>query len=151
MVNFTREQSLAAVEISQLVNLWASELDLNDGLSISPLIAKDCVYVVRGEPRNSRAEVVQFYQQRMEEMSATPAGTPFQRHAISNLVFRFNETGVVDGTFLLTYYAAFQKPPVEGFEGPVAVADCKMQFCQEEGAWKIARFSSVQNFYRAFS
>ncbi|MFV8816775.1 nuclear transport factor 2 family protein [Haliea sp. E17] len=151
MVQFTPEQSRSAVEITQLVNLWANELDLNDGLSIAPLIAQDCVYVVRAEPRRGRDAVVQFYQQRMAELQASPSGPPFQRHIISNLVFQFGDAGVVGATFLLTYYAAFQAPPVAGFAGPVAVADCRMQFCLEEGGWKIAEFSSVQNFHRPIS
>ncbi len=151
MVQFTAEQAVAAASITQLVNLWASELDLNDGLSIAPMVAANCEYTVRGEPRQGREEVVKFYQQRMEEMQAAPTGLPFQRHVISNLLFQFNDDGRVDASFLLTYYAAFRKPPIEGFEGPVAVADCKMQFCQEEGGWKIARFTSVQNFYRAMA
>src|SRR5690242_1665291 len=88
MARFDMEQTMAIVAIQQLIHEWAYDLDVNEGLGVPKLITEDCQYVVRAVLRPNRAEVGKFYQGRLEELKATPAGPPLQRHVLSN--FRFD-------------------------------------------------------------
>ncbi len=149
LVWFTGEQSAAAAAIHQLINAWAATLDRSNGLDLGPLIAEECVYIVRGIPRRSRDDVLKFYCDRLAELERTPAGPPTQRHVISNLLLDFTADGKVGVDFLLTYYMSPKKPPVMDMQGPTAVADCHMDCSRaEDGHWRIASFDSVQSFVR---
>jgi SnoaL-like domain len=152
MVWLSHEEAAATAMISKLIISWAAELDRNDGVNLAPLIATDCRYMVRGIPRNGPKGVVDFYRGRLDELKQTPAGPPTQRHVVSNLLIDFNAPGKASVSFLLTYYASPQKPPVTDFQGPVAVADCHMDCSLEaDDHWRISSFDSVQSFVRKIS
>ena len=67
MAKLNMDQALAVNEVQQLINDWAYELDVNQGLEIANLLTEDCIYSVRGAPVNGRAAVVQFYKGRLEK------------------------------------------------------------------------------------
>ena len=59
MAKFTMEEAQAVVCIQQLVHDWANELDVHNGLQdMADIITDDCVYLVGGAERRSRAEVL---------------------------------------------------------------------------------------------
>ena len=141
-------RTVAIIAIQQLVHDWASELDVNEGLHMAALVSRDCIYNVRGAPRHGRDAVAQFYAERLAELQAK--GTVMtQRHAISNIRVQFESDSEARFTFLLTYYMAFTTPPVAGYTGPTAVADCSMRGVLEDGSWRISFFDSVQTFKQA--
>jgi hypothetical protein len=115
---------------------------------MAALVSKNCTYNVRGAARHGRDAVAQFYAERLAELQAK--GTAMtQRHAISNIRIHFESGSEARFTFLLTYYMAFSKPPVSGYTGPTAVADCSMRATLEDGSWRISYFDSVQTFKQA--
>ena len=147
MVWFSEEQSAAAVMIHQLITGWAHELDRNEGVTLAPFIADDCVYMARGVPRHGPEGVLRFYRERLAELNQQPAGPPTLRHVISNLLINFTGSDNASVDFLLTFYSSPKKPPVTDFQGPTAVADCHMDCSRgTDGRWRIASFDSVQNF-----
>ena len=99
MAKFNMEQAVAVAAVQQLINDWAYELDVNNGLHISGLVTEDCVYVVGGATRQGRAAVEKFYQERLERLSARPEGVPTQRHTLSNLRVSFRSADEVSITF----------------------------------------------------
>ena len=76
MTKFSLEQALGITSVQQLINNWAHELDMHNGLHISELVTADCIYVVGGAPRQGRAAVEKYYQERLERLSAQPEGVP---------------------------------------------------------------------------
>src|SRR5271168_1677618 len=98
------EQAVAVAAVQQLINDWAHELDVNNGLHISGLVTEDCMYTVGGATREGRAAIENFYQERLKRLAAQPAGVPTQRHALSNLRVRFRSADEVSITFSLVYF-----------------------------------------------
>ena len=149
MAKFNIEQALAVTEVQQLINDWAHELDVNNGLQISGLVTADCVYTVGGASRQGRAAVEQFYQERLKRLSAQPQGVPTQRHTLSNLRVAFRSAGEVSITFTLIYFTTAGMASGLNHADPAAVADVRMD-CRrdDDGHWRIAMFDSNQTFRR---
>jgi ketosteroid isomerase-like protein len=149
VANFNIEQVVAVAAVQQLINDWAHELDMHNGLHISGLVTEDCVYAARGTPRQGRAEVEKFYRERLEQLSAQPAGVPTQRHTLSNLRVSFRNAREVSITFGLLYFTTAGMASGVNHADPAAVADVRMDCRQEDdGQWRIAMFDSDQIFRR---
>jgi ketosteroid isomerase-like protein len=150
VAKFNMEQAVAVVAVQQLINDWAHELDMNNGLHISSLVTEDCIYVVGGAPREGRAAVEKFYQERLERLSAQPQGVPTQRHTLSTLRVDFRNAGDVSITFSLLYFTTAGMASGVNHADPAAVADVRMD-CRrdDDGHWRIAKFDSNQTFRRA--
>ncbi len=143
------EQALAVAEVQQLINDWAHELDVNNGLHVSSLVTEDCTYAVGGAPRHGRAAVEKFYQERLARLSARPEGVPTQRHTLSNLRVSFRSASEVSITFSLVYFTTAGMASGLNHADPAAVADVRMD-CRrdDDGEWRIAMFDSNQTFRR---
>lgn len=150
MAKFTAEQAIAYVSIQQLIHDWADEMDINNGLKMADLVTEDCHYTVRGVPRLSRAEVVEFYRGRLAELEATPAGVWEHRHILSNLRADFRSDHHAAIEFKLVYFLSAGATPGLQHADPAAVADVRMEVRREaDGHWRISRFDSNQLFQRA--
>lgn len=149
VAKFNMEQALTVAEVQQLINDWAHELDVHNGLHISGLVTEDCIYIVGGAPRQGRAGVEKFYQERLERLSARPEGVPTQRHTLSNLRTSFRSTDEVSITFTLIYFTTAGMASGLNHADPAAVADVRMD-CRrdDDGHWRIAKFDSNQTFRR---
>jgi ketosteroid isomerase-like protein len=143
------EQVLARAEIQELINAWAYELDVRNGLHISSLVTEDCLYVVGGTPRNGRSAVEKFYQDRLTRLSALPEGVPTQRHALSNLRVNFGGDAEASITFTLVYFTTAGMASGLNHADPAAVADVRMNCRRDaDGHWRISKFDSNQTFRR---
>jgi uncharacterized protein (TIGR02246 family) len=143
------EQALAVTEVQQLINDWAYDLDIHEGLHVAGLVTEDCYYVVRGAPRHGRAAVEKFYQERLATLSAQPAGAPTQRHTLSNLRVSFRSAAEVSITFTLVYFTTAGMSSGLKHADPAAVADVRMDCRRDaDGHWRIAKFESNQTFQR---
>ena len=148
MARFDAEQTHAVVEIQALINEWAYDLDVNEGLGVPRLITEDCQYVVRAVLRPSRAEVDKFYKGRLEELKATPAGPPLQRHVLSNFRFNFKGADEAGVAFTLVYFTTAGMTSGPKHADPAAVADVRMDCRRVDGEWLISAFDSGQSFVR---
>jgi hypothetical protein len=149
LAKFTLEQSVAVAAVQQLINDWAYELDVNNGMNISGLVTEDCTYILGGNPRQGRAAVAQFYKERLERLAAQPTGVPTQRHTLSNLRVSFRAAGEVGITFTLVYFTTAGMTSGLNHADPAAVADVRMDCrADADGEWRIARFDSNQTFKR---
>jgi hypothetical protein len=149
VAKFNIEQAVAVAEIQQLINDWAHELDVNNGLHIAGLVSADCKYVVGGSPREGRAAVEKFYQDRLERLSARPEGVPTQRHTLSNLRVSFRSVDEASITFSLVYFTTAGMASGLNHADPAAVADVRMDCRRDkDGPWQIAMFDSNQTFKR---
>lgn len=149
MAKFNIEQVVAIAAVQQLINDWARELDVNNGLQIAALVTEDCTYTVGGATRQGRAAVEKFYQERIERLSARPEGVPTQRHTLSNLRVSFRSPDDVSITFSLVYFTTAGMSSGLNHADPAAVADVRMD-CRRnsEGEWQIGMFDSNQTFRR---
>ena len=148
MARFDAEQIKAVVEIQALINEWAYDLDVNEGLGVPKLITEDCQYVVRAVLRPNREEVGKFYQSRLEELKATPAGPPLQRHVLSNFRFSFTAADEASIAFTLVYFTTAGMSSGAKHADPAAVADVRMEARRVDGEWLISAFDSGQSFVR---
>jgi ketosteroid isomerase-like protein len=149
MAKFTIEQALVVTEVQQLINDWARELDVNNGLEIAPLVTEDCVYSVGGNEHRGRPAVSKFYQDRLTRLSAQPQGVPTQRHTLSNLRVEFRASDEVSITFSLVYFTTAGMASGLNHADPAAVADVRMNCRRDsDGEWRIAKFDSNQTFRR---
>jgi uncharacterized protein (TIGR02246 family) len=149
MAKFDAEQATSWVAIQQLVNDWGFELDIHNGANIAELLTDDVVYHVRGAPRHGRDAVVQFYQTRLEELAATPAGVPIHRHAISNHRIAFKSPDEAAVTFTLVYFTTAMAAAGADPADPVAVADVQIDARRcDDGHWRIAMMNNVQALAR---
>lgn len=149
MAKFSIEQAVARAEVQELINEWATELDLHNGLHIAGLVTEDCSYNVGGSPRQSRAEVEKFYQERLARLSAQPDGVPTQRHILSNLRVSFSSDTAASITFSLVYFTTAGMASKLNHADPAAVADVRMNVRRDaDGQWRIAMFDSGQTFRR---
>lgn len=143
------EQSLAIASVQQLINDWAYELDVNNGLHIAGLVTEDCRYVVGGTPREGRPAVEKFYSDRLERLSAQPDGVPTQRHMLSNLRVSFRSATDVSITFSLLYFTTAGMSSGLNHADPAATADVRMDCRRDaDGEWRISAFDSGQAFRR---
>lgn len=149
MAKLTLEQSVAAAAIQLLINDWAFELDVNNGLAIANLVTEDCNYTVRNAPRIGRDAVCGFYKERYETLAAQPGGVPVQRHTLSNLRLDFKSGTEAAITFTLVFYTTMGMSSGTKHADPAAVADVRMNVrADADGEWRIAMFDSNQTFVR---
>lgn len=149
MAKFTIEQALVVAEVQQLINDWAHELDVNNGLQIAALVTEDCTYTVGGAAHQGRASVAKFYNDRLARLSALPQGVPTQRHTLSNLRVEFRASNEVSITFSLVYFTTAGMASGLNHADPAAVADVRMNCRRDaEGEWRISKFDSNQTFRR---
>jgi hypothetical protein len=152
VAKFSAEQALSIIAVQQLVHDWAHDLDIHNGLHVPGLLTADCVYVVGGAPRQGRAGVEKFYQERLARLSAQPAGVPTQRHILSNLQVSFRSAGEVSITFSLVYFTTAGMASGLNHADPAAVADVRMDCrLEDDGHWRIAMFDSKQTFRRVLA
>jgi hypothetical protein len=149
MARFDMEQTMAIAAVQQLINDWANELDLNNGLEIPELLTADCVYMLGATPYHGPAAVGTFYRERLARLSAQPDGVPTQRHILSNLRSSFTSADAVSITFSLVYFTTAGMASGLNHADPAAVADVRMDCRREaDGHWRIAMFDSAQTFRR---
>jgi ketosteroid isomerase-like protein len=142
LTRFTIEQAAAAVEIQQLINEWALELDFHHGKNIAALVTEDCDYAVGGG-RRGRASIVEFY----KGIGETMAGQAM-RHLNSNLCVNFRSADEASIVFNLLFFTTAGTGSTQ--PDPAAVADVRMDCRREaDGHWRIARMDSNQPFPRA--
>lgn len=152
MAKFTTEQALSVVAVQQLIHDWAQELDIHNGQNIADLVTEDCSYMGRGTELKGRAAVIKFYKDRLEQLSATPAGVPIHRHTLSNLRVEFQSADKVSITFTLLYFTTAGMASGLNHADPAAVADVRMNCrCDTDGHWRIAKFDSNQTFRRVIA
>jgi hypothetical protein len=152
VTKFNMEQAVAVAAVQQLINDWAYELDVNNGLNISGLVTADCHYAVGGATRQGRAAVENFYRERRERLSAQPAGLPTQRHTLSNLRVNFRGAEEMSITFTLVYFTTAGMASGLNHADPAAVADVRMDCRRDnDGHWQIAKFDSNQTFRRVLA
>jgi hypothetical protein len=149
VVKFDTEQAVAFAAVQQLVNSWAHELDMHNGLHIGDLVTEDCSYAVGGAPAQGRAAVEGFYRDRLARMLAQPEGVPTMRHTLSNLCVSFRTADEVSITFSLIFFSTAGMASGIATPDPAAVADVRMD-CRrgDDEHWRIARFESNQPFRR---
>ena len=149
MAKFTIEQALVVAEVQQLINDWAHELDVNNGLHIVGLVTEHCAYTVGGATHQGRASVAKFYNDRLARLSALPQGVPTQRHTLSNLRVEFRDSDEVSITFSLVYFTTAGMASGLNHADPAAVADVRMNCRRDsDGEWRISKFDSNQTFRR---
>lgn len=150
MAKFTPAQATAIAAISQVINEWGDELDINDGLKMreAAVLADDCEYFVGGEWRTGIDAVCAFYVERRARLEAGD-GAPVMRHIISNYRVTFTGDTSADVGFLLLFFAKAGTPPFTDYCDPLAVADVRMSVrADAAGDWRITRFDSGQIFRR---
>ena len=146
MAKFNIEQAVAFAAVQELINEWAHELDMHNGLHIADLVTEDCVYLVGGTPVQGRAAIEKSYRDRLARLSAQPKGVPMLRHMISNLCVSFRKADEVSITFTLLFFTTGSGNNVPD---PTAVADVRMDCWREaDEHWRIAKFDSNQPFVR---
>ena len=142
MARFTMEEAQAIVCIQQLINDWANELDVHNGLqNMGDILTNDCVYQVGGVDRQGRAEVLKFYQDRFARLSAEPGGVPFHRHTLSNLRTTFRSADSAAITFSLVYYSAAGMASGQDHADPALVA--RLGASGLGAMWRTAPWSSL--------
>lgn len=149
MPRFTPAQIHSIVEINQLISDWAVEMDITNGTGMAELLTDDVNYTVRGVARVGREEVTKFYEGRLAELGATPAGVPVHRHALCNLRVKFGSDDDAAITFSLIYFTEVVKGLGADCADPFSYADVQMDVrrCADD-IWRIARFDSVPVFVR---
>ncbi len=149
VAKFTLEQAADVLAVQQVINDWAHDLDLHDGLHVADLLTEDCLYVVGGASRQGRDSVMAFYTERKARLEALPEGIPVMRHAVSNFRVSFRNADDASVTFTLIFFSTMGQPSGLDHADPAAVADVRMD-CQRgaDGHWRIAMFDSNQTFKR---
>ncbi len=149
MAKFTLEQAAAVMAVQQVINQWATVMDLDNGLTMAPLLTPDCVYTVRAIPRHGPQAVVQFYEGRLKEFADASSEPPVHRHLLSNFRVNFAAQDHAMVQFQLLYFAGPGTAPIITQNMPIAVADVSMECrCDADGEWLISQFDSSQCFIR---
>ena len=146
MAKFNIEQAVAFAAVQELINEWAHDLDMHNGLHVADLVTDDCIYGVGDTQVHGRAGVEKNYRDRLARLSANPQGVPTLRHIISNLCVTFRKADEVSITFSLVFFTTAAGSNVPD---PAAVADVRMECRKDAGEdWRIAKFDSNQPFRR---
>ena len=149
MAKFTLEQAAAVLAVQQVINQWATAMDIDNGLTMAPLLTPDCIYTVRGIPRHGPGAVVEFYTSRLAEFADAGNEPPVHRHLLSNFRISFPEADHAIALFQLLYFAGPGIAPIITQNMPIAVADVSMECRRDaDGEWLISRFDSSQSFIR---
>lgn len=143
MAQFDPAHAVEVMAINQLLNTWAKELDDNNGIGIGPMVVEDCAYSVPGRSYQGRAEVVKYYEDRLAELKASPAGVPIHRHVISNLCVDFTASDTAKISFVMVYYTGLSSLSGNSPADPALVGDGDMVVRREaDGQWRIARLDT---------
>lgn len=146
MARFEAHQAADVLAIQQVINEWAAEMDVGNGLGMAPLLTQDCQYTVRAMVRNGRDEVVAFYKARLGEF---PDGPPIHRHALTNYRIAFKGADEAKVDFNLTYFSTAAFADKATRPDPFSYADVWMDCRREaDGHWRIASFDSAPVFVR---
>jgi SnoaL-like domain len=149
MANLSIEQVVAIASIEQLINDWAYDLDVHEGLHVGSLVTEDCRYTVRAVERPGRAAVEAFYKERLATLSAQPGGAPTQRHILSNLRVNFTSATAASITFSLVYFSTMGIAAGTDHADPAAMSDVRMDVRRDtDGHWRISKFDSSMTFKR---
>jgi len=150
MAKFELHQAADVLAIQQVINEWATDLDIANGAGMGDLLTEDCAYNVRNVWRDGRDAVVQFYKTRLEELGATPAGVPIHRHALTNFRITFKTADEAGAAFSLIYFSTAGSQLGTSETLPFSYADVFMD-CRrcDDGHWRISRFDSNPVFVRA--
>lgn len=149
MAKFDLQQAADVLAIQQVINEWATDLDITNGENLEDLLTADCAYNVRGVWRQGRDAVIQFYKDRKAELAQTVAGVPIHRHALSNFRVRFTSENHAEVGFSLIYFstAGSDRGPAETL--PFSYADVVMECRRDiDMEWRISRFDSQPVFVR---
>lgn len=149
MAKFEPQQAADVLAIQQVINEWATDLDITNGENVADLLTEDCAYVVRGALREGRDAVVGFYAARKAEMGATVEGAPIHRHALSNYRVNFKGADEASVGFSLIYFSTAGTDAGTAETKPFSYADVFMD-CRRcaDGHWRISRFDSKPVFVR---
>lgn len=146
MAKFEPHQTADVLAILQVINEWAYEMDVNNGLSMAPLLTEDCQYVVRGVKRDGRDAVVEFYNGRLSEFADGP---PIHRHALANHRVTFSSADEARCDFNLIYFSSVVTAMGADVADPLSYADVWMDVRRcADGHWRIASFDSQPVFVR---
>ncbi len=149
MPKFTAAQAIDVLAIYQLLGEWAKDIDENQGVSVGPLLTEDCAYSLPVKAYRGRAEVVDYYQARLAELSASPTGVPAQRHVLSNLCVHFTGADTARVSFVMTYFTALSAGSGNSPADPALVGDGDMIVQREaDGEWRIARLDTEVVVFR---
>ena len=147
MAKFDAAQAADVLAIQHVINEWAYEMDVNNGLTMAPLLTEDCQYVVREVCRDGRDAVVAFYTARLGEF---PDGPPIHRHALANHRVTFKSADEARCDFNLTYFSSVVAAMGADVADPLSYADVWMDLRREaDGHWRIASFDSKPVFVRS--
>ena len=150
MAYFEPAQAMDVVTINQLLNVWAKELDDNNGLGVGPMVTQDCAYNVPGSSYQGRAEVIKYYEARLAGLEASPTGAPVHRHVISNLCVDFIDADTAKLSFAMVYYTALSSLGGNSPVDPALVGEGGMIVRREaDGHWRIARLDTEAVLVRA--
>lgn len=150
MAMFEPAQAIDLLAISQLINVWAKELDDNNGVGVGPMVTQDCAYSVPGSSYQGRAQVVKYYEDRLASLEASPTGLPVHRHVISNLCIDFMASDKANVSFVMTYYTALSSLAGSSPADPALVGDGDMIVQREaDGHWRIAHLDTEAILVRA--
>lgn len=146
MAKFEPHQVADVLAIHQVINEWAFEMDVNNGVSMAELLTEDCQYVVRGVKRDGRDAVVAFYNARLGEF---PDGPPVHRHALANHRVTFSSADEARCDFILIYFSGVVGAMGADLADPLSYADVWMDVRRcADGHWRIASFDSQPVFVR---
>lgn len=150
MARFDAHQAADVLAIQQVINEWATDLDITNGENMADLLTQDCAYNVRAVWREGREAVVQFYKDRKAELAATPAGVPIHRHALSNYRVDFVTADHAKVGFSLIYFTTAGSSLGTATADPFSYADVFMECRRDpaDGHWRISRFDSNPVFVR---
>jgi SnoaL-like domain len=150
MAQFSVEQAANVLAIQQVINEWAAELDINNGVNMAKLVTADCRYHFGPTVRVGRDEIVQHYTDRYARLDAAEEGVPVHRHVQANFIVHFTGADAAAVTFSLIYFSTLGQAKGTEQADPAAVADVRME-CRRsaDGEWLISMFDSGQSFRRA--
>ncbi len=143
-------QAVDVIVINQLLNLWAKELDDNNGIGVGPMVTEDVSYNVPGKSYQGRADVVKYYEARLAGLEASPGGAPVHRHVMTNLCVDFTGPDTASLSFVMVYYTAASNLAGNSPADPALVGDGGMIVRREaDGHWRIARLDTDAVLVRA--
>jgi len=147
MAKFDANQAADVLAIHQVINEWAFEMDVNNGLAMAPLRTEDRQYGVRGVFRYGPHAVGSFDTVRLGEF---PDGPQIHRHALANHRVTFSSADEARCDFNLTYFSSIVTKMGANIADPFSYADV-WKDCRREadGHWRIASFDSKPVFVRS--
>lgn len=148
MRKFSPDQMLAAFELQQMLYDFATEIDLNGAHEVGRFYAEDGAFRTGGVNAEGRAGVQGFYNTRNENVRKYQReGQRTGRHIFTNVRVVFDDADADKATLYFTNinYAGEGPAPVQGVNGPSAIADGVME-CRRgaDGHWLFTLFAPKQ-------